>query len=150
MNFSFLQKECNGTYFMKYIVYRKINHPERKLNRLFESEILTKKFTYDGRKYSVELILSLNILVVGISRFQNLNGLKHIKRYDSRSFYQIFNHPRTVGFYGFRFFPKGIFPNGNFPRVFYRVASSQMCKVPSSNFPRVRLGLLQWGGGRTL
>ena len=106
MNFSFLQKECNGTYFMKYIVYRKINHPARKLNRLFESEILTKKFTYDGRKYSVELILSLNILVVGISRFQNLNGLKHIKRYDSRSFYQIFNHPRTFGFYGVSFFPK--------------------------------------------
>ena len=35
--------------------YRKINHPARKLNRLFKLEILTKKFTSDGRKCSANI-----------------------------------------------------------------------------------------------
>ena len=33
-----------------------------------------------------------------------------------------------------RYFPKGVFPSGNFPRVFSQVATSQMCNMPSSNF----------------
>ena len=37
-----------------------------------------------------------------------------------------------------RYYPKGFFPNGNFPRVF-----SQMCNFPSGNFPKVRLGPLR-------
>ena len=32
---------------------RKINHPARKLNCLFKSEIFTKKFTFDRMKYSL-------------------------------------------------------------------------------------------------
>jgi len=34
-----------------------------------------------------------------------------------------------------RYFPKGIFPSGNFPRVFSQVATSQMCNFSSGNFP---------------
>ena len=34
-----------------------------------------------------------------------------------------------------RYLPKGLFPSGNFPRVFSQAASSQMCNFPSSNFP---------------
>ena len=36
------------------------------------------------------------------------------------------------------YFPKDIFPSGNFPWVFSQVATSQMCKFPSSSFPKVR------------
>jgi hypothetical protein len=32
------------------------------------------------------------------------------------------------------YFPKGIFPSGNFPRVFSQVEISKMCIIPSDNF----------------
>ena len=34
-----------------------------------------------------------------------------------------------------RYFPKGFFPSGNFPRVFFQVETSQMWNFPSGNFP---------------
>ena len=34
----------------------------------------------------------------------------------------------------FRYFTKGFFTSGNFPKVFFQVATSQMCNFPSGNF----------------
>ena len=36
-----------------------------------------------------------------------------------------------------RTFPKGIFPSGNFQRVFSQVATSQMCNFLSGNIPSI-------------
>ena len=44
----------------------------------------------------------------------------------------------TRGFYGVRYFSKGIFPGGS-----SQVTISKMCNFQSGNFPMVRLGL--WG-----
>ena len=50
---------------------RKINHPQRKLNRLFKSEILTKKITFDGRKYNV---------VTNMATVQEQSDLKELNK----------------------------------------------------------------------
>ena len=35
------------------------------------------------------------------------------------------------------YFPKDIFPSGNFPRVFFHMVTSQMCNFPSRNIPNL-------------
>ena len=52
---------------------------------------------------------------------------------------------------GVRYFPKGNFPRATSQVSISQVANSQMCYLPSNNFPKVRLGPLrhsglQWGG----
>ena len=58
LNFSFLQYESYATYFMKYILYcmgTSFKKNEKSCEEVFKSEILTKKFTFDGRKYSASI-----------------------------------------------------------------------------------------------
>ena len=56
-----------------------------------------------------------------------------------------------VIWHSFRYFPKGIFPRATSQVRISQVVTSQMCNVPSGNFPKVGLGhlrrrRLQWGG----
>ena len=84
------------------------------------------------------MLKTIKILILTINK-PSLGSCEYSVRYFLKRFSQVASSQGS--------------PSGNFPRVFFQVATYQMCNFPSGNFPKVRLGplrrhRLQWGAER--